>query len=85
MDQDPLFDYYSPEFRADPYSFYRRLRKEDPVHWGLPFEPDFDGSWQIARYADVNAMLKDPRLGKATVIAEHMAALPSRRRSISVC
>ncbi len=76
MDQDPLFDYYAPEFRVDPYSFYRRLRKEDPVHWGLPFEPDFDGSWQIARYADVNAMLKDPRLGKATVIAEHMAALP---------
>jgi cytochrome P450 len=76
MDQDPLFDYYSPAFRADPYPFYRRLREEDPVHWGLTFEPDFDGSWQIARYAEVNAMLKDPRLGKATVIAEHMAALP---------
>ncbi len=76
MDQDPLFDYYAPAFRVDPYAFYRRLREEDPVHWGLPFEPDFDGAWQIARYADVNAMLKDPRLGKATVIAEHMAALP---------
>jgi cytochrome P450 len=57
MDQDPLFDYYAPEFRVDPYAFYRRLREEDPVHWGLPFEPDFEGAWQIARYVDVNAML----------------------------
>src|SRR5262249_40581476 len=45
MDQDPLFDYYSLEFRADPYPFYRRLREEDPVHWGMPFEPYFDGAW----------------------------------------
>jgi len=76
MDQDPLFDYYSPEFRADPYAFYRRLRQEDPVHWGLPFEPYFDGAWHIATYADVSAMLKDPRLGKAEAANERMAALP---------
>ncbi len=76
MDQDPLFDYYSPEFRADPYPFYRRLREEDPVHWGMPFEPNFEGAWHIANYADVNAMLKDPRLGKAAEADERMAALP---------
>jgi cytochrome P450 StaP len=76
MNQDPLFDYYSSEFLVDPYSFYRRLREEDPVHWGLPFEPNFEGAWHIARYADVNAMLKDPRLGKAAVADERMAALP---------
>jgi cytochrome P450 StaP len=76
MDQDPLFDYYSPEFRADPYAFYRRLREEDPVHWGLPFEPYFEGAWHIASYADVSAMLKDPRLGKAAGADERMAALP---------
>jgi cytochrome P450 len=76
MDQDPLFDYYSPEFRADPYPFYRRLREEDPVHRGLPFEPQFEGAWHIARFADVSAMLKDPRFGKAAVADERMAALP---------
>jgi cytochrome P450 len=76
MDQDPLFDYYSPEFRADPNPFYRRLREEDPVHWGLPYEPYFEGAWHIASYADVSAMLKDPRLGKAAAADERMAALP---------
>jgi cytochrome P450 len=76
MDQDPLFDYYSPEFRADPNPFYRRLREEDPVHWGLPYEPYFEGAWHIASYVDVSAMLKDPRLGKAAAADERMAALP---------
>ncbi len=76
MDRDPLFDYYSPEFRANPYPFYRRLREEDPVHWGLPFEPYFEGAWHIASYADVSAMLKDPRLGKATQANERLSALP---------
>jgi cytochrome P450 len=76
MDQDPLFDYYSPDFRADPNPFYRRLREEDPVHWGLPYEPYFEGAWHIASYADVSAMLKDPRLGKAAAADERMAALP---------
>jgi cytochrome P450 len=76
MDQDPLFDYYSPEFRTDPYPFYRRLREEDPIHWGMPFEPHFEGAWHIACYSDVNAMLKDPRLGKADRANERMAALP---------
>lgn len=67
MDHDPLFDYYSPAFRANPYPFYLRLREEDPVHWGLPFEPLYDGAWHIARYADVSAILKDHGFGKEPV------------------
>jgi cytochrome P450 len=70
MDSDPLFDYYSPQFRTDPYPFYARLREQDPVHWGLPYEPYFDGAWHIFRYADVAALLKDPRLGKAELADE---------------
>lgn len=67
MDHDPLFDFYSPAFRANPYPFYQRLREEDPVHWGLPFEPFYEGAWHIARYADVSAILKDQRFGKEPV------------------
>ena len=70
MDSDPLFDYYSPEFRVDPYPFYARMREQDPVHWGLPYETYFDGAWHIFRYADVAALLKDPRLGKAELADE---------------
>jgi cytochrome P450 len=44
------------------------------VHWGLPYEPYYDGAWHIARYDDVAALLKDPRLGKAELTGEAMAS-----------
>ncbi len=49
-----------PEFQRDPYPTYHRLRVEDPVH------RSFD-TWVITRYADVKAVLRDPRFG-----ADHM-------------
>jgi pimeloyl-[acyl-carrier protein] synthase len=49
------FNPFLPEFRADPYPFYDRLRSEDPVHWS------FMGVWVITRYADAIAVLRDPR------------------------
>ncbi|WIG60099.1 MAG: Putative cytochrome P450 hydroxylase [Ktedonobacterales bacterium] len=55
------FDYFQPAFREDPYAFYRRLRDDDPVHWGMPFEPSLPGVWHVARYADIVAVLKDAR------------------------
>jgi cytochrome P450 len=55
------FDYFSPEFRADPYATYARLREQAPVSWGMGFEPGMPGVWNIARYADIQRVLKDPR------------------------
>ncbi len=55
------FDYFSPEFRADPYAAYARLRAQAPVSWGIGFEPGMRGVWHIARYADIQRILKDPR------------------------
>jgi cytochrome P450 len=46
-----------PEVHADPYPHYRRLREEDPVHRS-PL-----GFWVVSRYADVAALVRDPRLG----------------------
>ena len=43
MDQDPLFDYYSPAFRADPYPFYRRLREEGSGPLGPAVRAEFRG------------------------------------------
>ncbi|MDZ4278991.1 MAG: cytochrome P450 [Dehalococcoidia bacterium] len=50
-----VFNPLDPEFRADPYAFYVRLRSEDPVH-ETPY-----GRWVVSRYADCVSVLKDPR------------------------
>jgi cytochrome P450 len=46
----------SPRFSADPYSTYRLLREESPVHWCEPWQ-----QWVITRYDDVLAVNKDAR------------------------
>ena len=51
----------SPQFKANPYPFYARLRAEDPVCrtklFGQP-------TWLVTRYDDVVSMLRDERLLK---------------------
>ena len=54
----PLFNPWSPDFIADPYPFYRRLRASDPMHL-TPL-----GFRVASRHADVTAILRDKRFGK---------------------
>ncbi|GAA3311714.1 cytochrome P450 [Nonomuraea dietziae] len=54
------FDPWNPDFVASPYAVYDELRREAPVSF---FEPT--GQWLIARHADVNALLRDRRLGRS--------------------
>jgi cytochrome P450 len=58
------YDPYHPDALRSPYRFYRRLRAEDPVHWGVSGEPGRPGTWYLLRYHDVVAALKDQRLGR---------------------
>lgn len=44
-----------PEPIVDPYPMYRTLQATTPVMWD-------GGSWQITRYADVHAALRDSRM-----------------------
>lgn len=60
---DIQFNPMAPEFVADPYPTYHRLRAEDPVHHSAL------GFWVLTRYADVIAMLRDPRLVKEPIAA----------------
>src|SRR5688572_17343046 len=60
---DFTFNPMDPEFVADPYPTYHRLRAEDPVHHS-PL-----GFWVLTRYADVMVMLRDPRLIKEPIAA----------------
>ncbi|GLW71266.1 cytochrome P450 [Kitasatospora phosalacinea] len=53
------FDPWSAEFVAHPYPAYAALRERAPVHHHEP-----TGQWLVSRYADVNALLRDRRLGR---------------------
>src|SRR5689334_1076937 len=52
----PKFDPTAPEFLADPYPTYERLRAAAPVCRGGIAQ------WVVPRYAEVAALLRDPRL-----------------------
>jgi cytochrome P450 len=41
-------DMFAPDTIADPYTYYGRLRDEDPVHWNEPYE-----LWVITRHDDL--------------------------------
>jgi cytochrome P450 len=54
----PLFNPWSPDFIANPYPHYHRLREADPMHLtSLGFRV-------ASRHADVTAILRDKRFGK---------------------
>ena len=61
------FDVFDPAFRADPYPVYAWFRRNDPVHRGRPPTPGNHetGWWYLFGYADVAAVLKDTRFGRA--------------------
>ncbi|MEU6711083.1 cytochrome P450 [Nonomuraea sp. NPDC046802] len=61
------FDPWNPDFVAHPYRVYDELRRQAPVSY---FEPT--GQWLISRHADVNALLRDRRLGRSYLhVATH--------------
>jgi cytochrome P450 len=54
----PLFNPLAPEFIANPYPHYRRLRETDPMHL-TPL-----GFYVASRHADIATVLRDKRFGK---------------------
>src|SRR5919197_3120379 len=62
-----LYDPWSPEFVADLYPAFEALRRETPVFY---YEPS--NQWVITRHADVDALLRDRRLGRSYLhVATH--------------
>ncbi len=55
----PDFDPHDPEFVADPYPTYARLRREAPIFWHEPTE-----RWYLTRHAAIAAVLRDQRFGR---------------------
>ncbi|MGH8867010.1 MAG: cytochrome P450 [Actinomycetes bacterium] len=61
------FDPWSPGFVEHPYGVYAALRAHAPVVW---YEPT--RQWLVSRHADVNALLRDRRLGRTYLhVATH--------------
>ena len=55
----------SPEFKADPFPFYARLRAEQPVcRVDIALAPGLREAWLVTRYDDVVTVLKDSRFAK---------------------
>ena len=52
----------SPEFKANPYPFYARLRAEEPVYRVSMLQGET--AWLVTRYDDVSMVLKDERFVK---------------------
>ncbi|HWI86623.1 MAG TPA: cytochrome P450, partial [Sphingomonas sp.] len=75
-DMDP----FSPEFRADPFAHYARLRELGPLVWLEKFE-----IWSVQHHAQVRAVLSDwERFGSrgGSGIANHFEEEPWRRPSL---
>lgn len=53
------FEPSSPEFFANPYPTYTRLREEAPIFYYEPWD-----RWILSRYEDINSLLRDKRLGR---------------------
>jgi len=66
----------TPEFRTDPYPFYERLRRDEPVHQGS------QGAWYLTRYDDVAPALSDRRL---SVDRDRMTAALAARGGTDRC
>ena len=46
---------FGPAMLANPYPYYARLRRRDPVHWEKN-----NGGWVLTRYADIVSVLRSP-------------------------
>ena len=67
----------SPEFKANPFPFFARLRTSQPVY--RTTLPDKTPVWLISRYEDVLALLKDERFVKnrrSAMTAEQVRKMP---------
>lgn len=68
----------SPAFKADPHPFYARLREHKPIARVRLSNGQL--AWVVARYADVAALLKDPRFAKDRANAFTEAQMAKARR-----
>ncbi len=50
-------DLYSPAHIADPFSYFKTIREEDPVHWNAQYQ-----TWVVTRYDDIVWLIRHPEI-----------------------
>lgn len=74
----PAPELASPQFKADPYPFYARLRQKAPMYRTTVHVPEKRTAWLVTRYDDVVSVLRDARFAKdrtrATAPGERVGA-----------
>jgi cytochrome P450 len=55
-------DMFTPEVIADPYTYYGRLRDEDPIHWNQLYE-----MWAVTGYEDLTWLTRHHELFSSAV------------------
>ena len=71
-----LADAIQPEYVANPYELYRRLREADPV-----YRDERASAWVLTRYGDVAAALRDARFSAAGFM-EDISWIPDEMRPV---
>lgn len=78
VDEFSLLNLQRDEIRANPYPFYEKLRREDPVHWDEEL-----GLWVITRYADIESLYTDERFSRAQGLMRGFDRLPASEQQIA--
>src|SRR5438132_1067091 len=55
-------DMFAPDVIVDPYTYYGRLREQDPVHWN-----DLHKVWVVTSYDDISWLTLHPELFSSSV------------------
>jgi len=69
------FNPFDPAVMADPYPYYHRMRKLDPVHWNHVIR-----TWFLTHHADVVELLRDDRFSADRTLSERFRPPPPHRR-----
>lgn len=78
VDEFSLLNLQRDEIRANPYSFYEKLRREEPVHWDEEL-----GLWVLTRYADIDSLYTDERFSRAQGLMRGFDRLPASEQQIA--
>lgn len=78
VDEFSLLNLQRDEIRANPYPFYEKLRREEPVHWD-----DELGLWVLTRYADIDSLYTDERFSRAQGLMRGFDRLPASEQQIA--
>ena len=71
------FDPFAPAYLRDPYPYVAALREESPV----AYAPEID-MWVVSRYADVDAVFRDPATFSASIAQAPLVPLSEDARAI---